>query len=39
MGRRADEERLLPCTDVDADAGRDLKVLLFITCEAEEGRL
>jgi hypothetical protein len=39
IGRRADDERLLPCNDVGADIGRERILLLFIPCEAEEGRL
>lgn len=40
IGRRADDGRLLPFTDVEADAGRERRpLLLLIGCDAEEGRL
>lgn len=39
VGRRADDERLLPCRDVGAETGRERGLLLVIKCEAEEGRL
>jgi hypothetical protein len=39
IGRRADDERLLPCKDVGAEPGRERLLLLLIACEAEEGRL
>jgi len=39
VGRRADDERLLPCNDVGAEPGRERILLLLILCEAEEGRL
>lgn len=39
VGRRADDERLLPCKDVGAEPGRERMLLILIGCEAEEGRL
>lgn len=39
IGRRADDERLLPRTEFDAEAGRERLLLLVISCEADEGRL
>jgi len=39
VGRRDDDERLLPCNDVGADTGRERRLLLFIVCKADEGRL
>jgi len=38
-GRRADDERLLPCNDVGADPGRDRTFVPFNECDADEGRL
>jgi hypothetical protein len=39
MGRRADDERLLPCNDVGAETGRERTWLLFSDCDADDGRL
>lgn len=39
MGRRADDARLLPWREADADAGRERLLLLVIRLEADEGRL
>lgn len=39
MGRRADDERLLPRMEFDAEAGRERLLLLVIICEADDGRL